>query len=118
MTPRRCPYFAEIVERQHHNPQQSWRLFAAGDARARWRQARLWMRPGWPGASLLLPDTDPLSIRWPAGSAIVDVTNQAADLVRCLAQALARDGVTHALLADLQTPARSFHLRAPSRLAA
>ena len=77
------------------------------------------MRTGMPGGTLLPSGTDPLSIRWPAGSAIVDVTNQAADLVRCLAQALARDGVTHAVLVDLENPARTLHVKPqPQRVAA
>ena len=77
------------------------------------------MRPTWPGATLLPPDADPLALRWAPGSVIADVTDQPGDLVQRLAQALVRDGVTHALLVDLENPARTLHVKPqPQRVAA
>ncbi len=119
MTPRRCPFFGEITERQHRNPRFSWRLFAAGAASERWRQAQLWMRSSWPGATLLLPDTDPMSVRWAPGTVIADATNQPSEIVQRLAQALLRDGCTHVLFVDLADPSRSTHVkRSPQQVAA
>ena len=119
MTPRRCPFFGEIAERQHRNPQQSWRLFAAGAARARWRQAQLWMRTGWPGGTLLLPDADPASLRWPPGTCIADVSGLPGEIVHAVALALIRDHVTHAVLIDLADTARTTHIKPlPAQVAA
>ena len=77
------------------------------------------MRAGLPGGTLLLPDADPAALRWPAGTCIADVSGQGAEIVRALAQALVRDGVTHALLVDLENPARTLHVKPqPQRVAA
>ena len=108
---KRAPYFAAIVERQHRNPRFSWRLIATGTQSERWGRAQYWMRPGWPGGTLLVPDADPLSIRWPRGTAIVDATNQPGQIVERLARALIRDGCTHAVLIDVADPTRSTHVK-------
>ncbi len=119
MTARRCPYFVDVSERQRINPRQSWRLFGGAPASERWRQARAWMRPGMPGATLLLPDADPLAIRWPPGSCLADITDQPGEIVHALAQALIRDGVEHALLIDTRTPTRTVHVKPmPQQVAA
>jgi hypothetical protein len=78
-----------------------------------------WLRPGWPGGTLLLPDADPLAIRWPPGSCLADITDQPGEIVHALAQALIRDGVEHALLIDTRTPTRTVHVKPmPQQVAA
>lgn len=116
---KRAPFYSNITERQRQHPAQSWRLIASGTRDNRWRRARSWNAPQMPGGTLLLPGDNPADVRWPCGTAIVDVTDAPAELVQRLAQALARDGVTHAVFIDTRTPARSFHAKvAPARRAA
>ena len=79
------------------------------------------MRTGMPGGTLLPSGTDPLAVRWPSGSAIVDVSDQPGALVQRLAQAMIRDGVEHAVLVDMRTPSRTVHVKvapAPQQVAA
>ena len=119
MTPRRCPHYAEIVRLLEIAPCCSWRLFASGTGAERWRSAQRWIIRGHHAATLLPEGCDPLSLRWPAGTCIADVSGQGAEIVRALAQALVRDGVTHALLVDLENPARTLHVKPqPQRVAA
>ena len=116
---KRAPFFAEILERQRRNPRFSWRLIAAGTPSERWRRAQLWMRAGWPGGTLLLPDTDPLSIRWPPGSCVADISGLPGALAQRLAQAVLRCGVEHVLFVDVADPTRTMHVKPlPQRVAA
>lgn len=97
---RACPWLHEIEQRALRRD-YSVRVFAQADAGARWRCARNWRRIAGPGtATLLPPDERPAALRWPAGTAIANVTGTADDVVRELAEALVRDGCTLAFLTD------------------
>ena len=114
---KRCPYFAPLAARAAAEPSFSYRIFASGRLAARWRLANDWNR--FSPRATLLADDDPLGVRWPPGSAIVDATNQPGEIVHALAQALIRDNCTHALFVDLADSTRSFHCkRSPQAVAA
>ena len=116
---RACPYFGEIERLLEIAPRCSWRAFASGTDAERWRRAKSWIIRGYHAATVLRIGADPAALRWPPGSAIVDVSDQAGALVQRLAQSLIRDHVTHALFVDLGDPTRSFHCkRSPQAVAA
>lgn len=116
---RRAPFAAEIERLLEIAPCCSWRLFASGTDAERWRRAKRWIIRGYAAATLLPVGCDPAAIRWPAGSCLADVSGQPGEIVRALAQALVRDGVQHAVLIDLENPARTLHVKPqPQRVAA
>ena len=116
---RAAPFFREIEAKAASGIVPDVRLYAADPAH-RWTRAlarRALVGPA--SATLLPPGIDPLALRWPAGTCIADVSGQSAEIVRALAQALVRDGVTHALLVDLENPARTLHVKPqPQQVAA
>ena len=116
---KRCPFGGEIEAQIAATGSADVCLYA-GDPAHRWTRAlarRALVGPA--SATLLPPGIDPLALRWPAGTCIADVSGQSAEIVRALAQALVRDGVTHALLVDLENPARTLHVKPqPQQVAA
>ena len=112
---KRAPYFADIERLLAAAPICSWRLFASGTDAERWRTAQSWIIRGCHAATLLPVGIDPMSLRWPSGTCIAEVTNQPGDLVQSLARALIRDGCLHAVLVDLSNPARTMHVKPAPR---
>lgn len=108
---KRAPYYADIERLRQGAPQISWRLFASGTDAERWDRAQRWIIRGHHAATLLPAGCAPAALRWPSGTCVADVTGQPGALVEGLAQALLRDGCTHALLVDVRNPARSFHCK-------
>ncbi|WP_297923373.1 hypothetical protein [Metallibacterium sp.] len=118
---RSAPFAREIENLLAISPCCSWRLFAAGRNAERWRNAKSWIIRGHHAATLLPLGCDPAALRWPSGSVIADVTDAPGDVVHALAEALIRDGVEHAVLVDMRTPARTVHVKvapAPQQVAA
>lgn len=111
------PFYHEITAKLASGVMPDIRLYAGAD---RWTSAlarRALVGPA--SATLLPPGADPLALRWPACSVVADVTGLAGDVVRALAEALVRDGCTHAVLIDLADMARTVHVKPlPQQVAA
>lgn len=108
---KRAPFVAEIEAKIASTGDADVRLFA-GDPAHRWSRAlarRALVGPA--SATLLPPGADPLALRWPACPAVADITGLPGDVARALAEALIRDGCTHAVLIDLADMARTVHVK-------